>query len=447
MNQHTAEHFDTIVVGAGVAGLAAASDLTQAGHRVVVLEARDRVGGRVHTERSGGHTTDLGASWIHGIEGSTLHEATRSLGMRDAEFTVGSFQAGGRPMAYFGPGAGRLTREQADNFAADMARLDPELATAIAQAPEGATYAEAARVAVERLAARESWDEARAARALEYHQHRTEEQYGAWWEDLDAHGLDDDQIEGDEVVFPDGYDVLPHALASGLDVRLLTPVTRIDWEDSGNVTITAGERTFTARQAVVTVPVGVLQSGQLEIAPALPEPVASALAGLAMNEFEKVFLRFDAPFWDEGVYAIKRQGPAAQWWHSWYDLTPVAGTPTLLTFAAGPAARGIRGWNDERIIADVMGSLREIYGAAVPDPASARITRWCDDAWSRGSYAYATPGTPPEAHTLLATPVGGVLHLAGEATWQDDPATVTAALESGRRAARRVLGEPCAIAP
>src|SRR5690606_13784393 len=97
------EHFDVIVVGAGVAGLAAARDLTDAGKRVVVLEARDRIGGRLHTERESGRITDLGASWIHGIENSPVYEATNSFGMRPVEFTLGSYQAGERPVAYYDP--------------------------------------------------------------------------------------------------------------------------------------------------------------------------------------------------------------------------------------------------------------------------------------------------------------------------------------------------------
>ena len=88
----------------------------------------------------------------------------------------------------------------------------------------------------------------------------------------------------------------------------------------------------------VTVPVGVLQSDAFTIDPPLPEPVAGALSRLTMNAFEKVFLRFDEAFWDEGVYAIRQQGPESVWWHSWYDLTPLHDSPTLLTFAAGPAA-------------------------------------------------------------------------------------------------------------
>ncbi len=108
----------------------------------------------------------------------------------------------------------------------------------------------------------------------------------------------------------------------------------------GHERLRDGERA----RAIITVPVGVLQSDDFEIDPPIPEPVAGALGRLTMNAFEKVFLRFPAKFWDDGVYAVRQQGPEGRWWHSWYDLTALHGTPTLLTFAAGPAARETRDW-------------------------------------------------------------------------------------------------------
>ena len=164
-----------------------------------------------------------------------------------------------------------------------------------------------------------------------------------------------------------------------------------------------------------------------------------------MNAFEKVFLRFPRRFWDEGVYAIRQQGAHGAWWHSWYDLTRLHGEPTLLTFAAGPCAQETRSWDDDRLVASVLAELRRLYGDAVEEPVQVHVTRWQDDPYARGSYAYMTVGSTPEDHDLLATPVGGVLHLAGEATWTEDPATVTAALMSGHRAACTILGRSVPI--
>ncbi|KYH43797.1 NAD(P)/FAD-dependent oxidoreductase [Branchiibius sp. NY16-3462-2] len=429
------DRIDTVVVGAGVSGLTTARLLTDAGRRVVVLEARDRIGGRLHTARADGRITDLGASWIHGIDDGPVWAATQALGMRAAEFTVGSYQAGGRPIAYYGPDGDRLSDEQADAFIQDVRTVDERLGVLLASVGPGSSYADLAERALGAL----DWAPERADRVREFLQHRTEEQYGVWIADMDAHGLDDDQTNGDEVVFPDGYDQLATGLATGLDIRLGQVATRIEWSTSGARVITA-DLSLDARHVVVTVPVGVLQSGALAISPPLPPEVTGALANLAMNDFEKVFLRFDDRFWDQDVYAVRRQGPAARWWHSFYDLTRLHGEPTLLTFAAGPCAQAVRSWSDEQIAESVLESLREIYGD-VPSPRYVDVTRWRDDEFARGSYAYLRVGGSPADHDTLATPIGdGVLHLAGEATWTDDPATVTAAMCSGHRAAANLLG-------
>lgn len=433
------ERFDTIVVGAGISGLAAARLLTDAGRTVVVLEARGRVGGRVHTDRTDGRVTDLGASWIHGITDSPVFAAVQAFGMATTEFTVGGYQPDSRPIAYYGPDGSRLSDADAQAFANDVHTVDATLVDVVDASAPDASYRDVTDEAV----ARQGWDAERAERVREYMQHRSEEQYGAWIEDLAAHGLDDDAIDGDEVVFADGYDVLAARLAEGLDVRLSHVVTRISWADG--VSVTVGDRVFGADQVIVTVPVGVLRAGDLVFDPPLPEPNAGALARLQMNAFEKVFLRFEERFWDAGVYAIRQQGSEGVWWHSWYDLTALHGTPTLLTFAAGPAAVETRDWPDDRIAASVLAQLRRLYGDDVPQPTHVDVTRWQDDPYAHGSYAFMTVGSTTDDHETLATPVGGVLHLAGEATWTDDPATVTAALLSGHRAAERVAGREIAI--
>ncbi|MBN9630448.1 MAG: FAD-dependent oxidoreductase [Actinobacteria bacterium] len=427
---------DTIVIGAGVAGLTAARLLHRAGQRVVVLEARDRMGGRIHSCRDGVGSTDLGASWIHGVEGNPLADVVRAFGMREVEFTVGSYQPDGRPIAYYGPDAVRLTDAEAAAFGADVHLFIDELATTIDGSAAGATYLDVIDSTLTRL----DWNAERAARVREFLMHRSEEQFGVHASILDAHALDNDEVESDEVVFPDGFDALATRLADGLDVRLGHAVTRVDWSEAG-VSVAVGETTLAASRAIVTVPVGVLQSDAFAIHPALPEPVAAALTRLQMNAFEKVFLRFEEKFWDDDVYAIRRQGDTAHWWHSWYDLTLLDGKPTLLTFAAGPAAIETRSWDDEAIARSVHASLREIYGDSATTPTSITVTRWQDDPFARGSYAYERPGGRSEDRDTLATPLGGgALHIAGEATWTDDPATVTAALHSGHRVSERVLG-------
>lgn len=436
-------HADTLVVGAGISGLTVARILQRHGQRVIILEARERIGGRVSSERESGITTDVGASWIHGIVDNAVYDAANAFGMRMLEFTVGSYQAGSRPIAYVDPNGNTLSDAARTAFVQDIATFDRCLEKSIAASAPGDSYADA----VERTVSDLAWDADRSQRVREFMRHRTEEQYGADIRELDAHGLDDDAFEGDEVVFPDGFDELAQHLARDLDVRLDHEVSRVEWAPRpGGVTVTTRHGRLVADRAVVTVPVGVLQSEDFIIDPPLPQAHADALTGLRMNAFEKVFLSFRDRFWHENVYAIRRQGPAGDWWHSWYDLSSLHGEPTLLTFIAGNAAKETRTWSDEAITASVLDALRGIYGASVGDPTRVRITRWQNDRFARGAYAFMTVGSKPEDHDVLATPIGdGVLHLAGETTWTDDPATVTAALMSGHRAAERILGNPVPV--
>ena len=220
-------------------------------------------------------------------------------------------------------------------------------------------------------------------------------------------------------------------------------VTRVRWSPIG-VSVETDHGSFTASRVVITVPIGVLKRSHIVIEPPLPEPVAGALDRLEMNAFEKVFLTFPSAFWDDGVYAIRRQGEAGRWWHSWYDVSAPGGPPTLLTFAAGPCARATRTWSDGRVADSVLAALRELYGDRVVEPTRVEVTRWQDDPFAFGSYSYPAVGSSSADHDTLATPIADVLHLAGEATWTDDPSTVTAAMKSGHRAAERILGRAVA---
>ena len=434
------EQFDIVVVGAGISGLSAARLLVAEGRRVVVLEARDRVGGRVHSQREGHRITDRGASWIHGIDDSPVEAAARAFGLPMAEFTVGGYQPDSRPLAYFGPNGERLGADEVQRFADDVRALNVDLVEVIARSAPDATYAD---VVEEALAARD-WDAERAQRVREYNGRRAEEQYGVHMSVLGAHGLDDDTVNGDEVVFPRGYDELATHLADGLDVRFDHVVTAVAWSAAG-VTVTTDHGDFHGASAVVTLPIGVLQSGDVAITPPLPDSHQRVLGVLASNAFEKVVLRFPEKFWDAEVYGIRQFGDEGEWWHSWYDLGRIHDEAALLTFAAGPAAVATRSWTDDEIAASTMAQLRRLYGANIPDPESVVVTRWQDDPFARGSYSYMKPGSVGPDHDALAEPPGGGRHPPGEATWGAQHPTVPGAMLSGHRAAENVLGRAVPI--
>lgn len=433
--------FDTVVVGAGMSGVTTARMLADAGQRVVVLEARNRLGGRMHTERDAGFSVDLGASWIHGIEVSPLWDLVQALQIPTLEYTVGSFQAGGRPIGYFDGEGTPMDPGATARWIDDVAHVDGLLVEEVGAASSGDSYLDVTERALDRSGlAPERIDEIR-----EFFRHRVEEQCGAWIGDLDAHGLDEDEIDGDEVIFPRGYDEIPRRIASGLDVRLDHAVRRVEYSAEGATAVTdRGE--FHAQRMVVTVPLGVLKSGSLAFAPPLPSAVADPIARLGMGVFNKVYLQFSERFWPEDAYALRALGEPGEHWHSWYDVSAVSGRPTLLTFAAGPFGRRMQELPDDQIIEDAVAALRTLYGERVGEVVARWVTRWGIDPHSMGSYSHIPVRASHHDHDALAGPVDDVLHFAGEATWGAEPATVGAAYASGHRAAERILGRAVDLA-
>lgn len=428
---------DIIVIGAGMSGTVSARMLADAGLSVIVLEARDRVGGRMNTDRSAGFPLELGASWIHGIADSPLWDLVQNLHVPTIEFTVGSFQAGGRPMENFDADGVPMDAAASAQWVSDVAAADALLIEEIERSSAGDTYLDV----TERALDRSGFDAERIDEIREFFRHRVEEQCGAWIGDLDAHGLDEDAIEGDEVVFARGYDELPRRIGGGLDIRLSHVVTRVQRTDDG-VRVSTAQGEFEAAQVIVTVPLGVLKSGAIAFTPPLPDPVAGSIERLGMGVFNKVYLQFPRRFWGEDSYVLRALGEADEHWHSWYDISAVSGRPMLVTFAAGPFGRHMQDLPDEQVVTDVVASLRALYGAAVEEPVASWVTHWGEDPFSVGSYSYLAAGASHADHDALSGPVHDVVHFAGEATWGDEPATVGAAFYSGHRAAERILGSP-----
>ncbi|MFB4353826.1 FAD-dependent oxidoreductase [Microbacterium sp. LS_15] len=429
--------YDTIVIGAGMSGVTAARMLVDAGRSVLVLEGRDRIGGRMNTDRTAGFPVDLGASWVHGIDDSPLWDLVRALDIPTIEYTVGSFQVGGRPIENFADDGTPMDAAASAQWVDDVELADRLLAEEIASSASGDTYLDV----TERALDRSGLSPQRIDEVREFFRHRVEEQCGAWIGDLDAHGLDEDAIDGDEVIFPRGYDELPRRIAAGLDVRLGSTVTEVSRTADGVVVTTADGEQHGARTAVVTVPLGVLKADSIAFTPPLPDEIAGPVDRLGMGVFNKIFLQFPARFWGADSYVLRALGEAGEHWHSWYDVSAVSGIPTLLTFAAGPFGRRMQQLSDDEIAADALGALRRLYPDAA-EPTAQWITRWGQDAYSVGSYSHLAVGSTHHDHDQLAGPVDGVLHFAGEATWGDEPATVGAAFYSGHRAAERILGTP-----
>lgn len=408
---------DCIVVGAGVAGLVAARALHDSGAAVVVLEARERIGGRLYTDHSLGAPIDLGASWIHGIDGNplALFAAARGLELVPTRF--------------------------------ESSRLFDERGTVVDAAAAESRYAELLEAAVGALGSDEagpSLDAALGAAigddpAMRWLHTRTA-MIGAADPDVLSirTALEDGSMEGDQVILRAGYSALAERLAEGLEVRRGVVVTQIEHGAEG-VTLRTSGGTFEADRVLLTVPLGVLKSGMIAIDPPLPPRWLGAISRLGMGLLDRVVMRFAEAFWGD-VEFLARARSSLEVGTSFWSLVPYTGQPLLEAFTAGRAALAMELGPDSAAVAQAREALAGMLGMDVPSPLTVVVSRWQADPFSRGAYSYLAAGASASDHDQLAEPPFERLMLAGEATHRKWAGTVHGAWLSGQRAASQLLG-------
>jgi polyamine oxidase len=415
-----------IVVGAGVAGLTVADAARCAGAEVLVLEARDRVGGRTWTAPLGGGSVDLGAAWVHYPLGNPLAEGLGAAGVETRN--DGAFHS---RMAVWSDGWVGAPEATALSAAIE-ADWDPAEALEALGGEDG-------------YAAGVEWfldDRGLEGRARELVRFGLLWIYGA-----SIVGAPPERISlagsaayeegaGGNLVPVGGYEGLVGRLRAGLDVRLGDPVERVDHGGPG-VAVHTGRETFEADRVVVTVPLGVLRSGELSFRPPLGDDHARAIARLGMATLEKVAFRFPERAWPDSVWQITHAAEDRAF-PVWLDFSRHTGSPTLVTLYNPVTSPALSGLPIERRADAALGVLRKMFGS-IPEPEEVLATDWAGDPWARGSYSFIPIGAAAADMLRLGQPVSERLTLAGEATIPACYGTVRAAFVSGLRAARQVL--------
>lgn len=419
---------DCVIVGAGVAGLAAAALLRDAGRRVTILEASPRVGGRTWTaypEALGHVWFDMGAVWFHDAEHNPLVEIARRHGDRllasDAIRTERTF-VGERPAT---------EAELADQQAA-WPRYEAAAEVLLRQ------KGDVPMAAVTGHLGADPW-----ARSV------------AAWESSVICAVDPalfsvrdwrrNALGGSNLV-PDGGigHFVRHRLTGDLDIRCNTPVRRIRWGGQGGAaTVLTDRGTLTAGACIVTVSTGVLASDALVFEPALPPAVTEAIAALPMGLANKVVLRATGP---------DRLDLAEHCSVDWMvteaepDLVPLQcwpfGRDYVQAWIGGALAEHLKDEPDAASVGVVRGHLRRLFGARADrlfQGGPTLLTRWHADPWVRGAYCYAVPGAAAARDRLGEPLADGHLVFAGEACNVPYAGTVAGAWLSGQAAARMVL--------
>jgi monoamine oxidase len=398
---------DVLIVGAGAAGLAAARELARAGRSVLVVEARDRVGGRCATHRIPGLPVpvELGAEFIHGRPAATM-SLLRSAGIAAVDSTrtqLVSVDGKLRPVNMFAQ-AQRVARKK-------LAGRDVSFETFLSKQRVPKLTRTLATMMVQGFDAADP----RLASAREI----IEEWSGA------GLGTSQPRPWG-------GYGPLLESLVGGTNVQLATVVRTLRWScrsvEVAGTSRGAPWRAWAPR-ALITLPIGVLSSLQIK-------EKSPALAKLASGPVIRVAMAFREAFWE-------KQHPGVAFFHSpdapfptfWTPLPMHA--PLLTAWAGGPKAERLTGSSEEELLKKALASVRSVLKSD-EEPQAFLVHDWQADPYARGGYSYVKVGGSG-AREELAEPLEDTLFFAGEATDTEQSGTVGGALASGIRAAREIL--------
>ncbi len=412
----------SIVLGAGMAGLAAARALKDAGEAVVILEAKGRLGGRTYTNRDfANHPVEFGAEFIHGeyaktwdyvkfLGLDTLHWKKTDDSMvrleNDAWLTMSE------------------ARSQFPDFDLTRSWLLPE----VDPLPNEDWRSYLVRIGFDNIQLRyvarsfanacgESMRFISATAALETIRNRQD-------------GMDDYRILS-------GYDSIVNHLAQGLEIHLDDPVLSVDWSlDQGVRVKSLDGCVYQADSLVITVPLGVLQHGAITFTPELPELKQTALRGLRMGPVIKMMYRLNQAPVEPGIMAIYSKYNPPMWWSPSYGFS--SNEHVWSAFVSGDQCMELLNQGEQAALKQGLHSLRLELKRPDLDFSDAHLENWPDDPYTQGGYSYVLPGHE-DARAKLASPTPP-LFWAGEATANEhQAATVHGALLSGERAAAELL--------
>lgn len=411
----SADH-EVVVIGAGMAGLAAARTLADAGAKVTVVEARDRIGGRVWTDDSFGAPVERGASWIHGVSGNPIASLARRAGCKPTTFDYDDMvllSAAGERIADERVGEAWRSLETALEGVGENAEAGLSL--------EAALQAEDADLLDDPVA--RWW----AAAELEF-------DLGSPLARVSATEQDEDEAFGGPDEVPSaGYGRIAGALADGLDIRLGRRVDQVDLDGDRVAVRLAGGETLACDHAVLAVPLGVLKAGTIGL-PSLPARTRSAIARLNAGAVITVALRFEEPFWPARRQIGVLSTPRGRFPY-FLNRQKINDAPVLTGYAVGDYAD--QAVNEADLVADALAVLRGAFGA-VPDPTGTLVTHWARDPLALGAYSSPGPSGGMNDYDAFSGLMLRRIAFAGEHTSRYY-GTVHGAYLSGLRAAREIL--------
>lgn len=410
-----------IVIGAGISGLSAANHLKKQRVDVLILEAQEKIGGRIKTNRSLDIPFDEGASWIHGPEDNPITEIANKA---NAETFV--------------------TKDDSTS----VFNLNGKKYTDAALEKAEQKYYEVLNDL--KGSKKKSFKEVFNSSYPEYQKDHLWTYMLSAYLEFDIGGdinklsskdfYNDEEFSGEDVIITNGYDNITNHLADGIDVKLNTIVNSIDYSEN-SVSINTTKGLFYSDCVIITVPLGVLKNNRIVFNPPLPKRINKAINKLEMGSVNKFLLVWDKPFWDTNLQYIGYTPETKGKFNYFLNLKKFTDKNALMTFTFGDYSVTSENKSDTKIIDEIMTHLRTIYGKETPKPTQMLRTKWNTNPFTYGSYSFATNGSRSNQFKKFTRPIKKKLFFAGEHTSKEYRGTVHGAYLSGIRAAKQLINK------
>ena len=415
-----------IVIGAGISGLTAASELIQKGANVTILEANNYIGGRIKTDWSLGKDApfEVGAGWIHG---PSQDNPTKQLADKSG-------------CKYF------LTNDNnISTFDSDGTIWSDEKFEAVEEKWEKALYLVDEELELnDRRSLRKAIQDIYPAVlndpgglwALSAY---TEFDKGTSIEKVSAVFHDDDKaFDKPDVIITNGYDSIIKKLSKNLDIRLNNKVSEIDISNKDFVRVQSNDKELKCDSIICSVPLGILKAKNIKFKPSLPKKYIKSIDKLGFGSVTKIAMKFNDVFWDKETQYFGVNTEIKGRWNYWLNYRTFSRENILLGLSVGDYALIADQMNEKEMKNDAMIVLRDVWGQNIPDPSDILTTRWSKEENILGAYSYPSPGSTPRDYKVLSTPVDGKLFFCGEHTNFDYSATTHGAYLSGIRVVKDI---------
>lgn len=424
-----------LIIGAGIAGIACAKKLQENGKKVIVLEAKSSIGGRINSKKIDSDIFDLGASWIHGIDDNPIWAITQENDIETTIFNYNNSQ-------YFHKNGTLFSEKEAQEFEFYIDKIEKMLSQ---------TQKTSALDAIKEIIF-----------SLPYLGNLFSENYLkklllSFFErianDPFATNLDllssnyknyEGYFQGNEVVFPQGYYQVVKSISKNIEIKLNIDVKKIAYNNDYVEIIDSNDNFYTGSRVVVTVPLGILKKNHIEFRPPLSSDYIHSIQEIGFGSFNKVFFELEQPL----PFRLKSsvENISDFYWNDTdcfniLDLSKIYQKPTYLMLFGGGKSKFIDNSTDRKVSDFIFNSLQKQFDRIPNKPKKIIVTRWGVDPYSYGSFSFPSLNHTDDLIKILHKPIRKLIFFAGEHCSLKYAGTVHGAYLSGCEVAEKILKE------